>query len=70
MKLSKTYKKNKIDKPTLVESVKELAVMSLLVGAAYFLTGVQDLDFNEITAIIIVIAKTLLKLVTEYKKGR
>ena len=70
MKLSKTYKKNKIDKPTLVESVKELAVMSLLVGAAYFLTGVQDLDFNETTAIIIVIAKTLLKLVTEYKRGR
>ena len=70
MKLSKTQVKNTVDKPTIKESVKELAVMSVLVGAIYFLTGIQDIDFNEMTAIVIVIAKTLLKLVTEFKKGK
>lgn len=69
MSLSKIQVKNKIDKPTIVESLKELAILSAIVGALYFLGGVQDVGFGVYDPIIVATARVLIKLLEEIKKG-
>ncbi len=70
MKLSnKQLKNHLLDKPTLLESVKELGIMAFLVGALYFLTGIQEIDFDIYSGIVIATAKVLIKIIQEVKKG-
>ncbi len=69
MKLNKKQLKNKLDVPTLVETFKELAKMSVLVGALYFLTEVRELDFDIYTGIVVAVSDVLIKLIQEIKKG-
>ncbi len=62
--------KNRIDKPTIRESIKELVKMSVLVGGLYFLTGLQDIDFDIYTGVVLATADVLVKLIQEIKKGK
>lgn len=62
-------RKNKIDVPTLRESIKELAILSLITGSLYFLTEVQDVNLGEYTVFIGILSRFLIKLIEEYRKG-
>ena len=62
-------RKNKIDVPTLRESIKELAILSLITGSLYFLTEVQDINLGEYTVFIGILSRFLIKLIEEYRKG-
>lgn len=67
--LSQKQLKNKIDLPTVKESVKELAVMSILVGSIYFFTELQEIDFGMYSGIVVAVAKVAIKFLEEFKKG-
>ncbi len=66
----KVQKKNKIDVPTVLESLKELGIMSVIVGVLYFLAGVQEIDFGIYSGIAVAVSKVLIKIVQEIKKGQ
>ncbi len=66
----KVQTKNKLDVPTVLESIKELGIMSLIVGVLYFLTGIQEVDFGIYSAIAVAVSKVLIKLIQEFKKGQ
>jgi len=61
--------KNKMDKPSRIESIKELGILSVIAGVLYFLVGVQDINFGEYTVLVGLGAKFIIKLIEEYKKG-
>ncbi len=65
----KKQTKNRIDKPTLIQSLKELGIMSFLVGVLYFLTNIGEVDFGQYSVIAVAVAKVLIKLIEEFKKG-
>ena len=65
----KVQTKNKIDEPTVKESLKELAILSAITGVLYFLTGVQDVNLGEYTVLVGIAARFIIKLIEEYRKG-
>lgn len=65
----KVQTKNKIDKPTVKESLKELAILSLIAGGLFFLTEIQAIDFGQYTVVVGITAKYIIKLIEEFRKG-
>lgn len=65
----KVQTKNKIDEPTVKESLKELVVLSLIAGGLFFLTEIQAIDFGQYTVVVGITAKYIIKLIEEFRKG-
>ena len=65
----KVQTKNKIDEPTVKESLKELAILSLITGGLFFLTEIQAIDFGQYTVVVGITAKYIIKLIEEFRKG-
>ena len=65
----KVQTKNKIDEPTVKESLKELAILSLIAGGLFFLTEIKAIDFGQYTIVVGITAKYVIKLIEEFRKG-
>lgn len=65
----KTQTKNKVDIPTLMETLKELGILSVIVGALYFLTEIQTVEFGIYAPVIVAAAKVLTKFIEQFKRG-
>ena len=65
----KVQTKNKIDEPTVKESLKELVILSLIAGGLFFLTEIQAIDFGQYTVVVGITAKYIIKLIEEFRKG-
>ena len=61
--------KNSIDVPTIINSLRELGILSAIVGGLFFLEGLQVIDFSVYSPIIVAAAKVLVELLREYRKG-
>lgn len=67
--MKKVQTKNSIDVPTIVNSLKELGLASILVGGLYFLEGLEALDFAVYSPIVYASARVAIEVIKEYKRG-